>query len=598
MITDSKAEAIPTIEKAKVELQEMAVVMESEIASVGRAFQGLAGHTDSILKLAATIVECVEDEKISSVLPKVQALGEAARRLIGERMQASSGILETVATEVKLLGQLSRLTGGQEAIALETKALSVLTNVEAARLGSVGAGFQFLARELADFSKALSEDTQKLASHTQSRRTAIEEVRGVLAAELPSMREKLTHVEADLGRDLTLLDSRLTQLSSTPARFRLGLEHTSQQIAGVVAAVQAHDITRQQIEHVMEALDLIVQMKNSQAMINGEAMINAPFAKSAGNGSLASIGDREAPQIHAGLTIQIYQLKNIRETVEGWTSQIRLCIGGILEVSASEVAGIAPLVLEQEREVSAHLAHIELLERQSETYGAKIQSALGGLSNLIRLVDEHSQKSKAARDRLRMLSFNSIIEAHRLGERAGAILAIARSIKEISAGWSELADQSGHVMLEIQNLVKKTDEVMEAFSVAGTDRLHDAQAQTVAGLSNLRDAAAFASKQAQEMKVATDKIQMTSGDVGHIGDHLDACFSSIDFALTAIERVMHQIEIDRHHVKQHYDDTEIENLFSASYTTEIERSVLHAALHGTPLPVAQQSFAGNSVELF
>jgi hypothetical protein len=590
MITEKKAESTPTLESAKGQLRDMAVVMETEIASVGSAFQGLAGHTDSILKLAAAIVECVENEKISSVLPKVQSLGQAARRFIGERMHASSGILETVATEVKLLRQLSRVAGGQEAIALETKALSVLTNVEAARLGSVGAGFQFLARELADFSKALSEDTQKLASYTQSRRNAIEEVRGILSAELPGMREKLARVEADLDRDLTLLDSRLTQLSSTPARFRLGVEHTSQQIAGVVAAVQAHDITRQQIEHVMEALDLIVRMKNDQAMENGGTADNG--------GNAASAADREAPQIHAGLTIQIYQLKNVKETVEGWTSQIRLCIGGILEVSASEVAGIAPLVLEQGREVSSHLAHIELLEQQSETYGAKIQHAVGGLSNLIRLVDEHSQKSKVARDRLRMLSFNSIIEAHRLGERAGAILAIAKSIKEISAGWSELADQSAHVMLEIQNLATKTGEVMEAFSEASTDRLHEAQAQTVISLGNLRDAAAFASQQAQQMKVATDKIQMKGGDVGHIGDHLSSCFTSIDFALTAIERVTRQIEVDHPHVKQHYDDTEIEKVFAASYTTEIERSVLHAALGGAPLPMAQQSFAGNSVELF
>jgi hypothetical protein len=39
-------------------------------------------------------------------------------------------------------------------------------------------------------------------------------------------------------------------------------------------------------------------------------------------------------------------------------------------------------------------------------------------------------------------------------------------------------------------------------------------------------------------------------------------------------------------------------LFSASYTTEMERGVLRAALNGTELPGAQQTFAGNSVELF
>ena len=42
----------------------------------------------------------------------------------------------------------------------------------------------------------------------------------------------------------------------------------------------------------------------------------------------------------------------------------------------------------------------------------------------------------------------------------------------------------------------------------------------------------------------------------------------------------------------------VEQLFSSSYTTEMERQVLRAALAGETLPVAQQTFEGNSVELF
>ena len=50
--------------------------------------------------------------------------------------------------------------------------------------------------------------------------------------------------------------------------------------------------------------------------------------------------------------------------------------------------------------------------------------------------------------------------------------------------------------------------------------------------------------------------------------------------------------------KDRYNTDEVAQIFSASYTTEMEREVLHAALRGVALPVAQQIFAGNSVELF
>ena len=64
-------------------------------------------------------------------------------------------------------------------------------------------------------------------------------------------------IEVDLGNALAVVDSSLTQLSRTPVQFRTCVEDVAQQIAGVVAAVQAHDITRQQIEHVQEAFALI-----------------------------------------------------------------------------------------------------------------------------------------------------------------------------------------------------------------------------------------------------------------------------------------------------------------------------------------------------
>ena len=579
MSAAANAEIVSTLEKAKAELQAMARIVEREIGSVTRAFEGLAGHTGTILDLAAAIVGCVENEKVSSVLPKVQTLGAVAKQFIGERLQATTGILETVTTEVKLLRQLSRVAGDQEAIALEIKALSVLTNIEVAHLGTVGVGFQYLARELANFSKSVMEDTQNLASHTDGRRIVIEETSRVLSAELPHLREELARMEVDLGAALAVVDSSLTQLSSVPTQFRTCLEDIARQIAGVVAAIQAHDITRQQSEHVQEAFALISASVRAAGDSENEVA-------------------QELPRAYAGLTIQIYQLRTIKEIVANWTAQIRTCMNGILRVSASEVVGIGPIVLDQGRKVSSQLAHIELLESESQAYSERIRRTLGGLSSLAQLVGEHLQRSKSVRDRLRMLAFNSIIEASHLGTQADAILAISTSIKGISAAWSQVTDQSGQAMHEMLDLVKQTHAVMEAFSQDSNERLRHAQSETRTALDNLLAAAEFAASQAQEMKAATGKMQAKIGEVGNASDLLDSCFGRFDAVLAAIEGVRRQLEIDRPEVKKGYDAAEAEQLFSASYTTEMERDVLRAALRGTALPVAQQSFAGNSVELF
>src|ERR1019366_1100810 len=53
MSVGTRAEVVDTLEKAKGELQAMARMVESKIGLVARAFEGLAGHTDTIVSLAA-----------------------------------------------------------------------------------------------------------------------------------------------------------------------------------------------------------------------------------------------------------------------------------------------------------------------------------------------------------------------------------------------------------------------------------------------------------------------------------------------------------------------------------------------------------------
>jgi len=579
MTAASKSEPVAALAKAKSALQGIASNTEKQIRSVALAFRELAGQADTILNLAAGIVGCVENESVRSILPRVQTLGAAAKKFIGDRLLATAGILETVGTEVKVLEQLTRVTAQQSDIALKTKALSVLTNVEVAHLGELGVGFEYLAHELAEFSKSLIEDAKALESRTDARKTSIEETKRTLSAELPRLREKLAVIEDDLGRRLAALDSSLTQLSTVPAQFKTGVEDIAGKIAGVVSAVQSHDITRQQSEHVEEAFALISEKMREVG--NSETEMTQDF-----------------PQAYAGLTIQIYQLKSIKATVETWTTQIKSCMAGILRVSASEMLGIGPMVLQQERDVSSQLAHIELLERESQSYSAHIEHTLAGLSSLMQFITEHVQRSKSIRDRLRLLSFNSIIEASHLGTKADAVLAIAKTIKEISGEWAQITERSVRAMEEMQSLIDQTKQVMEAFSEASNEKLREAQAETSTGLDNLRQAAAFAASQSREMEAITGKMQAKGAEVGSIDDFLDASSGQLEMILSQLDGVKRELETDHPGVKHGYDEAEAERPYSAAYTTEMERDVLHAALRGGALPVAQLAMAGNSVELF
>lgn len=565
--------AIPeTLKKLERELREVLADSEREIGTLIRDFQNLAGQTSLIVETAGVIAGCAESEKMASVLPRVQQLGSVAKKFIRERLEATAGILDTVTSEAALLERLAVLTRGQKAIVRETEMLRVLTNIEVARLGEVGASFQYLAHELDDFSRAVAESTNELTSHTDERRKAVEETRRTLKVELPQMREEFARIEEGLDKALSAVERALGQLSGTPVRFRVCVEEIAGRIAGVVAAVQAHDITRQQIEHVCEALTMI--------------------------GAGGDAEDRDSGEKRAGLKIQSYQLRNAGGTVRGWTSQIRNCLEGIGRIASSEILELGPVVLGQEREVSAQLTLIERLEEECTAGNAKVQASFAGISGLMQLVSEHLVRSKSVRDRLQLLMFNSIVEASHLGTQADGILEISTSIKRISSSWGEITAQSERATREIQGLVERSGGTLRAFSEESNSSLREAQAETKRGLEILREGAACADERGREIQTAIESLRDSIAEVSDTGSRLEGCFLRLESAVDTTEATEHEMEVNGGGSLEPYDLEALERRFSANYTTEMERAVLRAALCGGPMPTAVEEFAGNSVELF
>lgn len=179
------------------------------------------------------------------------------RSFVQCRLRASAEILDIVTAESRLLAQLSTLTRGQRSIARETQTLSILTNIEVARLGRSGEGFRYLAGELSSFAESISADTKVLAGHIDKSKAGIEGTRSMLAAELPRIQQNIATVEVDLQKALSMVEANVAQLSSAPLAFKTCVETMAAQIAGIVAAIQTQDITRQQMEHVRDALDFI-----------------------------------------------------------------------------------------------------------------------------------------------------------------------------------------------------------------------------------------------------------------------------------------------------------------------------------------------------
>ena len=544
MIPDRES-ARETMRAARDDLASVMAASEAEIGSLARTFQKLARGSSRILGLASTIVERIEDDSVTSVLSTLRALASAEMALIESRLQATHGILETTGVERNVLRQLSKVTRSQSGIALKTRILAMMTNVEVGRLGSSGTSFEYLAGELNKFTRTLSQDTDELERHTGNRRNAIEAANRILASELPRLVAALARIKISLGDDLAALESGLARLSSIPSRFKTCAQQIAAQIAGAVAAIQSYDITRQQIDHVLAAIETIAQQ------------IHPTGGRRKGN-------SQEHSQVAMGIRIQMCQLRQIRETVFAWISQVRECLHTLLQMSASDMASISPIVRAREAEISARLDHIELMGSQCKAHAQSICSTVGEHSSLVELIDQQVRTAGITRQTLHLLSLNAIIEGDRLGTQANAVLEIGNGISDLTQEWGRITDQSDLAKHAISELVEKVTQLTATFSEMEDEKLQQAQVHARTGLQKLRAAAECAARQSQDIERGLESMKLVTSGITKSVDLLETGYRQFDRVLSVLETLQLQFEDDPHEAWNDQETEEIERRFSAS----------------------------------
>jgi hypothetical protein len=340
----------------------------------------------------------------------------------------------------------------------------------------------------------------------------------------------------------------------------------------VVCAIQSHDITRQQTEHVRDALAGIV--------------------------SRMRVGDDQWPawELAMGLRVQVLQLKNVQLDMEAWSSHIDECLASILDVSQSRLERVAPVVLAQEEQLSGRLLQIERIEKECEQDGVEAAEALSGLSSLVTLVSEHDRIARITRDRLQLLSFNSIIEARNLGSKADVMLEISKNISRVASAWGQMTEKSAETRMEIQRLMDQTHGEITTLSGERDPALQEAQMEITDALGDLRRAAQCVAANAAQVGQLTAGLQERIDMGRSISGSFRKVTAEIGCSIELIEKLRQ--EVDYAGADKKCDLAALEGEYSQPYTTEIERSILRLALYGETVQAAQPAAMGNEVELF
>ncbi len=445
-------------------LHELSGSTEGEFIQLGEKLQEFYFRTKVLSELSSQVATCLSGEELKQNMDGLQAVFAQIHEqeaLSGKGVSVLSSLLvrfEAIGAQLGRFDQTIR----------NLHALCNLIKIESASLGSRDTGFSALGEEVKKLAANVTAKTAELMDHSMN-----------LADMIRQGLQRMTDFEkTQQGHSRLILDQAVQSLSAMTQRNQSSSEtlgeiatrwkRISQSIGEVVSSMQFHDITRQRLEHVRDALrDVGERLGPSDSAKTGE-IPSKPwqiFRKRIENRSeaLSGLSDAIVP-----CQVQSVQLKDA-------DADLLSAVGRIIENLkriASEIT-----VMSEEMQTLAGAD-----SQKEESFLSDLEKKLSSLGEAIASYGEINREWSASMERItdsardmtvfireidkigiqmRLISLNASIHAAHLGQEGAALGILAESI-------SRLSNETSGKIDEISGTLRAVMEEAGSFALSRT----------------------------------------------------------------------------------------------------------------------------------
>jgi hypothetical protein len=246
------------ISSSLASLRLVASTTEDEFLQIGSQMQTFYQRSVDISQLANQLVDVVSGDRLQLLIGRLQQMMKNMESYLADSRSRSSNGCTTLERVQELLEAVTHPLQGFQKMNKTLRMLSISTKIESSRLGELGSGFVSLAMDVEKLSHQVNDKSatilaqrQTLASKIVSNLAAVHAGEKVQDSEL----QVSLAATADNLHELIAVNDRCTCFGSMVAAISA---EVIANIGEVVASQQTHDITRQQIEHVIEALERLM----------------------------------------------------------------------------------------------------------------------------------------------------------------------------------------------------------------------------------------------------------------------------------------------------------------------------------------------------
>ena len=404
-------------------LQSMAGTTEDEFLQIGSRLHSFYQRSAEISGMANQLVSAVSGENVVSLTSRLQQMMVDMEEYLANARVRSSESCNTLDQVQALLDKLSEPMQGFQKMNKTLRMLSISTKIESSRLGELGSGFVNLAMDVEKLSHQVNEKSAAILAHRQLLATMITDNLAVVRATETRQDMKVSATLKDTSANLAELvavNERCTKFGTTVSTISA---EVTDSISEVVASMQMHDMTRQQLEHVVEALErLNSELEDSKESEADSSSLRKVIIEAGDVCELQEAQLRFAShELYAAVCTIVDNLRDVARK-QSVIAQETITVTGGADSNGSSFVDVMSQGMES---VTAALASCARGDRNMSATMKKVAQTIDEIASFVTDIE-------AIGSEIDLIALNSQVKAALTGSDGAALGVLAEAIKRLS----------------------------------------------------------------------------------------------------------------------------------------------------------------------
>lgn len=439
-------------------LKKLAGTTEDEFLQIGAQMQDFYQRSQEITSMANQMVDAVSGPQAQTVIERLrEMMGNMDAYLSSTRSQNRENLamLERI---LELLDHLTEPLDGFQKMYKILRMLSTSTKIESSRLGELGLGFQTLAMDVEKLSHMVHEKSASILGDRQM-------LAGMIGDTLRTVRTSEADQDRELSTTLAGATHTLEELVSVNERctsFATMISSISGEVSGnlseVVASMQMHDMTRQQFEHIVEALECLAAKLQG---ISADAHMNEdPHKLITETGDVCELQSAQlrhaASELCGAVRSIVDNLRDMAGKQARMTSETLSTTGITDSTTGGSFVGA---ISNDMATVMAVLAKCALADQEMSATLKKVADTMQEVTGFVTDIEEIGSE-------IDLIALNSQIKAAHTGREGAALGVLAEAIKRLSVDAVTQTSAVSEALLQINQVTERL------FGEASQEREH------------------------------------------------------------------------------------------------------------------------------